>query len=163
MAKTPPLPAWNPASLFGACSPDNIQLCYAHRFAGGIVRLISLLLAIGLLSPFCFAQQSATQAPPQTQMYVEPTMAYTPAWTLPSMDRSVDPCADFYHVFLRRLAEEQSYPARPDLVERLRQAVRRQSRAYLRAILEQAAVGQRPRRRHPEDRRLLRRLHGRAA
>ena len=29
-------------------------------------------------------------------MYVEPTMAYTPSLYVPSMDRSVDPCVDFY-------------------------------------------------------------------
>ena len=64
------------------------------------------------------------------------------------------------HLLLRRLAEEQSHSARPDLVERLRQALRRQSELPARHS-GAGCHGQRPRRRHPEDRRLLRRLHGR--
>ncbi len=139
MAKTPALPAWNPASLFGVRSPENIQLCYAHRFAGGIVRLISLLLAIGLLSPFCFAQQSATQAPPQTQMYVEPTMAYTPSLDLPSMDRSADPCADFYQYSCG--GWQKNNPIPPDQTSwSVYGKLYEDNLKYLRAILEQASV-----------------------
>jgi putative endopeptidase len=48
-----------------------------------------------------YAQQPAPQSgsaatPPPTQMNVEPTMAYTPSLDVPSMDRSADPCSDFY-------------------------------------------------------------------
>ena len=55
-----------------------------------------ILLLCLLLTAAAFAQQSTSQTPPPTQMYVEPTMAYTPSLDVPSMDRSVDPCVDFY-------------------------------------------------------------------
>ena len=64
-------------------------------------------------------------------------------------------------LFLRWLAEEESHSAGPDFVERLRQAVRGQSGILARH--SGAGFGRaRPARcGHPEDRRLLRRLHGR--
>ena len=66
------------------------------------MRIRAFLLFIAILPSYLSAQQSPTQAgsgtttPPPTQMYVEPTMAYTPSLDVSSMDKSVDPCVDFY-------------------------------------------------------------------
>ncbi len=127
---------------------------------------VALLLSFCLLAATAFAQQAAPQStnpgasPPPTQMYVEPTLAYTPSLDVTAMDRSADPCVDFYQYSCGGWQKNNPIPRGPDLVERLRQAVRRQSEISARHS-GTGRDGQRPRRRHPEDRRLLRRLHGR--
>src|SRR5580692_427193 len=51
---------------------------------GGIVNLRLLLISGILLPASVFAQQPAATTPPPTQMYVEPTMAYTPSLEVPA-------------------------------------------------------------------------------
>ncbi len=127
---------------------------------------VALLLSFSLLAGTVLAQQSAPQSPnpgaspPPTQMYVEPALAYTPSLDVTAMDRSADPCVDFYQYSCGGWQKNNPIPAGPDLVERLWQAVRRQSEisaGHSGAGLD----GKGPRRRHPEDWRLLRCLHGR--
>ena len=94
---------------------------------------VALLLSFSLLAGTVLAQQSAPQSPnpgaspPPTQMYVEPALAYTPSLDVTAMDRSADPCVDFYQYSCGGWQKNNPIPAGPDLVERLRQAVRRQS------------------------------------
>jgi endothelin-converting enzyme/putative endopeptidase len=69
---------------------------------GTAVSLRVALLSFNVCAAIAFAQQSATRSdnpaavPPATQMYVEPTLAYTPSLDVSAMDRSADACVDFY-------------------------------------------------------------------
>jgi putative endopeptidase len=57
------------------------------RISGGsFLRLTVFLLLLCTLSCACFAQQSAN----------EPVLPYSPSLDLDSMDKSIDPCVDFY-------------------------------------------------------------------
>ena len=51
------------------------------------------------------------------------TLPYSPSLDVTSMDKTVDPCVDFYPLLLRRMAEEEPDSARPDVMVRVRQAV----------------------------------------
>jgi endothelin-converting enzyme/putative endopeptidase len=104
--------------------------------------LLSLAFAVAANAA---AQQSNTQttasgaASPQSQMYVEPTMAYTPSLDVTAMDRSVDPCVDFYTYSCG--GWQKSNPIPPDQTSwSVYGKLYEDNLAYLRAILEQAAA-----------------------
>ena len=98
-------------------------------------------------SPSPFASPPGTLATPKRPLSALP---YTPSLDVTSMDRSVDPCVDFYQYSLRRLDQEEPDPGRPGALERLRQARPTTTSSYLWGILEEAARSptRRPRRRH---------------
>ena len=73
------------------------------------------LIAVAFSLP-AVAQTSQTDAQ-------EPALPYSPSLNLSSMDKSIDPCAEFLPVRLRRLAKAESDPSRAEFVERVRQAV----------------------------------------
>ena len=89
-----------------------------------------------------FAQQSnsqSTAAAPQTRVYVEPTMTYTPSLDVAAMDRSVDPCVDFYTYSCG--GWQKNNPIPPDQTSwSVYGKLYEDNLAYLRAILEQAAA-----------------------
>ena len=98
---------------------------------GHTLSLLRALVVLALLTAGCCAQTlpAATGAPPAaaTAAQAEPELPYTPSLDVTAMDRSADPCVDFYSVLVRRLAEEEPDSSGPDLVERVRQAVSGQS------------------------------------
>ena len=97
------------------------------------VILLLLLFPIAALAQ----QQSAT--PPATQMYVEPTMAYTPSLDVTAMDRSIDPCADFYTYSCG--GWQKNNPIPPDQTSwSVYGKLYEDNLKYLRSILEQAST-----------------------
>ena len=72
-------------------------------------------------------------------MYVEPTMPYTPSLDVTAMDRSVDPCVDFYTYSCG--GWQKNNPIPPDQTSwSVYGKLYEDNLAYLRGILEQAAV-----------------------
>ena len=103
------------------------------------------LLSCSLFAATAFAQQSAPQSgnpaatPPNTQMYVEPTLAYTPSLDVTAMDRSADPCVDFYQYSCG--GWQKNNPIPPDQTSwSVYGKLYEDNLKYLRAILEQAAA-----------------------
>jgi len=105
-----------------------------------LVCTASLLFAV-----VAVAQQSSPQSstpgstPPKTEMYVEPVLPYTPSLDVKAMDRSVDPCADFYTYSCGGWLKNNPIP--PDQTSwSVYGKLYEDNLAYLRAILEQAAA-----------------------
>ena len=134
------------AELLPRSSHRNASLCYSPLFGDRIVRIQPLLLSLSvLIAAGAVAQQSDTQAktsaaaPPQTQMYVEPSMPYTPSLDVTAMDRSIDPCVDFYTYSCG--GWQKNNPIPPDQTSwSVYGKLYQDNLAYLRGILEQAAV-----------------------
>ena len=101
----------------------------------------ALLPVCLFLAAAAYGQQTnlQTAAPPQTRVYVEPTMAYTPSLDVTAMDRSVDPCVDFYTYSCG--GWQKNNPIPPDQTSwSVYGKLYEDNLAYLRAILEQAAA-----------------------
>jgi len=101
--------------------------------------VIRKALLVLLLPLAAFAQQSNPPTPPPTQMYVEPTMAYTPSLDVSAMDRTVDPCADFYTYSCG--GWQKNNPIPPDQSSwSVYGKLYEDNLKYLRGILEEAAL-----------------------
>ena len=99
---------------------------------------LSLLLAVTSVAQ-SGNQSAASGAPPQTNMYVEPVLPYTPSLDVKAMDRSVDPCVDLYTYSCG--GWQKANPIPPDQTSwGVYNKLYEDNLAYLRAILEQAAV-----------------------
>jgi putative endopeptidase len=110
------------------------------------VNLKVILLSLSFLTVPVLAQQSNppsanSGAPPQTRMYVEPTLPYTPSLDVSAMDRSADPCGDFYQYSCGGWKKNNPIP--PDQTSwSVYGKLYEDNLAYLRGILEQAATAQ---------------------
>ncbi|MFZ0707232.1 MAG: M13 family metallopeptidase [Candidatus Korobacteraceae bacterium] len=91
--------------------------------------LFSVLLLVSLLAT---AQQNLTQK-------AEPTLPYSPSLNLADMDRSVDPCADFYTYSCGGWMKSNPIPADQSSWS-VYGKVYEDNLVFLRAILEQAAT-----------------------
>ncbi len=108
------------------------------------MRLSIALLSTALLAASAIAQQtnSPATAPanaPTTQMYVEPILPYTPSLDVPSMDRTADPCVDFYQYSCGGWQKKNPIPSDQtswSVYGKLYQ----DNLLYLRGILEEAAA-----------------------
>src|SRR5438477_9995562 len=62
------------------------------------MRFARFLLVLCILSSFCFAQTQTASTPvaPTTKDRPLKELPYTPSLDVPSMDKTVDPCVDFY-------------------------------------------------------------------
>ncbi len=105
----------------------------------------AILLVSLLLPAVTLAQQSNLQnatpgaTPPPTQVYVDPTMAYTPGLDVASMERSVDPCVDFYKYSCG--GWEKNNPIPPDQTSwSVYGKLYEDNLKYLRSILEEASM-----------------------
>ncbi|MGC2112357.1 MAG: M13 family metallopeptidase [Candidatus Korobacteraceae bacterium] len=102
---------------------------------------VLLLLSVLITAAVSFAQQpgAAPASPPTTRMYVEPMLAYTPSLDVTAMDRSVDPCVDFYAYSCGGWMKKNPIP--PDQTSwDVYRKLYEDNLAYLRSILEQAST-----------------------
>lgn len=112
-----------------------------------------LLLSFCFVAATTFAQQpmgqtatpgtSPSNAPSAAQGLVEPTLPYIPSLDVSAMDRSVDPCVDFYRYSCAGWEQKNPIPAdqiRWDVYSKLYE----DNLNYLRGILEQASAAKSP-------------------
>jgi endothelin-converting enzyme/putative endopeptidase len=92
-----------------------------------IPALILMLVAVG-----CIAQQQSSRG-------AEPVLQYSPSLDLTDMDRSVDPCVDFYSYSCGGWEKKNPIPADQTSWDVYRKLYE-DNLAYLRAILEQAST-----------------------
>ena len=98
------------------------------------MRFKTFLLFSFLLTASVFAQQAK---PPE--MRVEPVLPYTPGLDVTAMDRSVDPCVDFYAYSCRGWEKKNSIP--PDQVRwGVYSKLYQDNLNFLRSTLEQAST-----------------------
>lgn len=111
--------------------------------------IVSACLLLGILAA---AQTSAPQS-------AQPSMPYTPSLDVSSMDKSADPCVDFYQYSCGGWKKNNPIP--PDQTSwEVYGKLYEDNLSYLRAILEQAASETQRDAVTQKNRRLLRRLHG---
>ncbi len=105
------------------------------------MRLTAFLLS-SLLAAAAFAQPAnpQTNAPANgPEMRVEPKLPYTPSLDVTAMDRSIDPCVDFYTYSCG--GWQKKYPIPPDQTSwSVYGKLYEDNLGYLRGILEQAAT-----------------------
>ena len=98
------------------------------------MRFKTFLLFSFFLAASVFAQQAK---PPE--MRVEPVLPYTPSLDVTAMDRSVDPCVDFYAYSCR--GWEKKNPIPPDQVRwGVYSKLYQDNLNFLRSVLEQASA-----------------------
>jgi endothelin-converting enzyme/putative endopeptidase len=111
------------------------------------------LLSFCFVAATIFAQQptgqtatpgtSPSNAPSAAQGLLEPTLPYIPSLDVSAMDRSVDPCVDFYRYSCAGWEQKNPIPAdqiRWDVYSKLYE----DNLNYLRGILEQASAAKSP-------------------
>jgi putative endopeptidase len=124
----------------------NGRLCYALRFAWRpALPLLRALAVLALLVAPCSAQQSQPESPTSpaksggAASQAETELPYTPSLDLTAMDRSVDPCVDFYKFSCGGWQKKNPIP--PDQTSwSVYGKLYVDNLQYLRGLLEQAAV-----------------------
>src|SRR5664279_1968453 len=149
--------------MLGHCCELHFRKALSRNiFRVGVMALLSLpflrrktvsrkilLLSFCFVAATTFAQQptgqtatpgtSPSNAPRAAQGLVEPTLPYIPSLDVSAMDRSVDPCVDFYRYSCAGWEQKNPIPAdqvRWDVYSKLYE----DNLNYLRGILEQAST-----------------------
>ena len=93
---------------------------------------------------FCvLLASSAVAQTPSVAPAPEPTLPYIPSLDVTAMDRSVDPCVDFYHYSCGGWEQKNPIPADQDVWD-VYSKLYEDNLNYLRGILEQAATAKNP-------------------
>ena len=107
-------------------------------------KLLPIFLCLSSIASFAQSQDSQQQQPgkkvPLAQNTPEPVLPYSPSLNVKSMDKSVDPCVDFYQYSCG--GWKQTNPIPPDQVSwGVYSKLYQDNLNFLRGILEEAASG----------------------
>ena len=117
---------------------------------------VPLLLLVTLTLTLANAQISVSSSSAPAS---EPALPYSPSLDVSSMDKSIDPCVDLYHYSCGGWQKKNPIP--PDQTSwSVYGKLYQDNLTFLRGMLEKAAQPATARCRHPENWRLLRRMHG---
>ena len=122
-----------------ACAVCSAILAVSREDVGELQDVRVLFCFISVISAVTFAQQTPAPGSVPGTVLVEPMLPYTPSLDVAAMDRSVDPCVDFYTYSCGGWQKKNPIP--PDQVSwSVYGKLYQDNLVYLRGILEQAST-----------------------